>query len=1203
MDDSAHKSICVAPLHFKKQRSALDSISTQNASVAQQPNGQMTPPLTPRDTDKQSLQDTDFHAYLRAYYPFHPSYEQGTSSITLPLNSGDIILVHSIHTNGWADGTLLSSGARGWLPTNYCEGYYGDPISTLLKALTIFWDLVKSTRFGDYTVFCESHYVGGLVAGVRCLLVWNVPSDRCMQANKLYKESTHCLSRECPLVKSSLGVRKTRRALLSDLSAFVKLTKIVESSLKAPDVSEELEIDVEELMLKAFKVVTRAVKFMDVWEDHMQSLNAARNYGEVPPTPPAERTDFSEAERAENLELASPRPNAEAHAYSERPSTDQTSARPRFSRASQTYVRPGSSRDSCRQSTRQTSSQDDSYVAHRVSCVMHPGSQNLASDRLGDLYNTFLTYLGYFVGIHIQSRSSTELLLTTKQAVCACRDLLELVGEIWERDRKRSGVLTEVRDEMYNKITVLAETAQSALQPLRSTDDDLVIPSDGRTLTDAATACVRIAGECVAECRLIIDRIGDFDFPAVGLGISNLEASEETAPAESSRTNKEGNQSSLIEDSPVSLSAHQALPPQSLGSGVNHESVASTALPETKSQDACAESEAGQCTSSQPQPAEALLPPLPELAPSLFPRDDKFPSAFSSIGSTHETTSPDGSRNRKDSFGVSSAGDGSGYIGSMRDSEASAVSQTSTRATSPDMTFTGSNKNQSFTASFNSSQRGDADADDIEADLLERTFAHELVYNKEGQITGGTLPALIERLTTPDSTPDATFVSTFYLTFRLFVTPCDFAQALIDRFDYIGDSPRTSSPVRLRVYNVFKGWLESHWRNDCDKPSLDLIKQFATRQLQIIFPKAGRQLLTLVEKVTTVNGPLVPRLISSIGKTNTSIAQYIHPDTPMPPSVITKSQLNALKNWKLGSATVTILDFDPLELARQLTIKESQIFCSILPEELLASEWTKQSGSLAVNVRSMSRLATDLGNLVADNILQTDDAKKRAVIIKQWTKIADKLLDLSNFHSMMAIVCSLTQSTIQRLKRTWEHVSNKTKLRLEKLKIFINHDRNYASLRQTFQNQSPPCIPWVGLYLTDLTFVDAGNQTTRQLRTSSTTDGFGHNTKSVINVDKHMKIAKIISELQRFQVPYRLGEIPELQTWMQDQFVRVRTVDQCAVIKDYYRRSLLLEPRASPETQNSSGGGREKFELFSLAGLKAKGTSSSASSPVAQTAA
>ena len=517
----------------------------------------------------------------------------------------------------------------------------------------------------------------------------------------------------------------------------------------------------------------------------------------------------------------------------------------------------------------------------------------------------------------------------------------------------------------------------------------------------------------------------------------------------------------------------------------------------------------------------------------------------------------------------------------MRDSE---TSSDSTRATSPDTAYANNAGSSSFCTNSNGSQStffGESEED--EAKIHEKTFAHELVHNKEGQIAGGTLPALIERLTTYDSTPDATFVSTFYLTFRLFATPTAFAQALIDRFQYVSDSPRIAGPVRLRVYNILKGWLESHWRNDCDNPALELIVPFATRQLQIVLPTAGKRLATLASKVNVADGPLVPRLISSMGKTNTSIAMYISPDTPLPAPIITKGQTAALKNWKHGGGDISILDFDPLELARQFTIKKSQIFCSILPEELLATEWMKKSGSMAVNVRAMSRLSTDLTNLVADCILQQDDTKKRATVIKQWIKIANKLLELANYDSLMAIICALDSSTILRLKRTWDLVSSKTKATLDHLKGVVDISRNYTVLRQRLQNQVPPCLPFVGTYLTDLTFVDVGNNTTRQLQGDGSTDS-----KSVINFDKHMKTAKIISELQRFQIPYRFTEIPELQTWMQDQLVRVRTSYECNMT-NHYRRSLMLEPREqsqckpSPvESQTSASSGKEKFELFGI---------------------
>ena len=981
------------------------------------------------------------------------------------------------------------------------------------------------------------------------------------------QDSTKCLSRESSHVDSNLQIRRHRKALLSDLSSFVKVTKALENQLLAASSDETVDINVEELVLKAFKTVTRAVKFLDVWEEHMQRTGTPSNH-EVPPTPPADTNTFADSDNTAANQLQQ---STTANSFNRADSRQSANLRRRYNRTSQICIRPGST-----QSTRPLSTQGSNIVTHRVSCCIHPGSPNIASIKLGSLHNAFLSYLGYFIGLHIQSRSSSELVLTTKQCVSACKDFDDLVKEIWDRDWRRSNALSDARSDMYRKICELVDAARPFFHDLHSEDDDIRTPLEGKPLMDAATACVRAAGECVAECRMIIDRMGDFDLPNDALPTPSIGNTDSALPSPAiNRPILEDHTLSSSDDSPVGppIADQFPQPPSQQPLTIIATNHAPEPLP--AAQDDAPEVDN---RSSWRQSSAELLPPLPPFAPSLLPDLDPCPSPQFSVGS-HEMATTSESRPRKDSFGVSSAGD-SGYMSNMRGSETSAMSRGSTRATSPEATFSFTNRNESFT-SCNGHKFGDRDAEEMEADLLERTYAHELVFNKDGQITGGTLPALIERLTTPDCTPDAIFVSTFYLTFRLFATPVEFAQALIDRFNYVGDGPRVSGPVRLRVYNVFKGWLESHWRNDCDRGALDVIKSFAIRQLQIVLPTAGKRLASLADHVVNSNGPLIPRLISSIGKTNTAIAQYIAPDTPMPAPALSKSSVNSLKAWKLGSTTISILDFEPLELARQLTIKESQIFCSILPEELLASEWMKQSGSLAVNVRAMSRLSTDLTNLVADNILQVKDPKKRATIIKHWIKVANKLLGLANYHSLVAIICSLTQSTIGRLKQTWEHVSNKTKLRLENLKNIINHERNYASLRAIFQNQTPPCVPWVGLYLTDLTFVDAGNQTTRQLHGTG-----AEGPKSVINFDKHMKTAKIISELQRFQVAYRLTEVPELQTWLQDQLVRVRTVDQTSIAKDYYRRSLLLEPRAMPEAMPITS--KEKFDVKFFLGGKEK---------------
>jgi hypothetical protein len=249
------------------------------------------------------------------------------------------------------------------------------------------------------------------------------------------------------------------------------------------------------------------------------------------------------------------------------------------------------------------------------------------------------------------------------------------------------------------------------------------------------------------------------------------------------------------------------------------------------------------------------------------------------------------------------------------------------------------------------------------------------------------------------------------------------------------------------------------------------------------------------------------------------------------------------------------MDFDPMELARQMTLIESRLFCSIRPDELLGLEWTKKTDSSATNVRAMSTLSTDLTNLVTDTILQLEEPKKRALVIKQWIKICMKCLELANYDSLMAIVCSLNSSMVLRLRKTWDLVSAKTKARLDELKAVVEVSKNYAILRQRLQNHVAPCMPFLGIYLTDLTFVDAGNQTTRQLPGADGTDG-----KAAINFDKHTKTAKIIGQLQGFQVPYKLQPVPEMMEWMESQIQRVRNSEQ-ANVQTFYRRSLLLEPR------------------------------------------
>ena len=379
--------------------------------------------------------------------------------------------------------------------------------------------------------------------------------------------------------------------------------------------------------------------------------------------------------------------------------------------------------------------------------------------------------------------------------------------------------------------------------------------------------------------------------------------------------------------------------------------------------------------------------------------------------------------------------------------------------------------------------------------------------------------------------------------------------------------------MKLRVYNVFKQWLETHWRPDSDKPALDIIRSFAAKQEFSAMHSIGSRLVDLIAKVSSSSAPLVPRTKTSIGRTNTSIAQYQSPDTPNPAIILSKTQANLLTAWKFNGAQPSITDFDPLELARQLTIKASALFCSILPEELLAREWSKTTGSIAVNVRQMTTLSNDLINFITDSILSNTEAKKRAKVVKHWTKIGEKSLELNNYFVLMQITCALSSATVHRLHKTWEEVSNKTSARLKKLVAITDISRNHATYRERLAKTMPPCVPWIGVSQTDLQMIDDGNLNMRDFVGATDLDAPAGSTKPMraINFEKHMMTAKVISELQRFQIPYCLQEVPELQIWLQDGLINVRSNDTLGFNKAdaLWRRSCLLEPRQERKTDKA----------------------------------
>jgi len=943
--------------------------------------------------------------------------------------------------------------------------------------------------------------------------------------------------------------------------------------------------------------VIRAVRFLDIWSQDVAPGTAISDYADSnnrPPTPPVDAIDGTTSVQSRpstrldspvrhdgDVVLPSDRVAFEEHSQprSRTPGPRALTHQSPLATPQRTPSVP-STTQSTPYGARSTPFQPKrSSVTHRLSYIAKASGvnrQNLASERLNSAHDSFLSLLGTLLGLALQSRPAEEVTSTTQQSVTACRQLLAVVEEVWVRDGRRSESLQQTRDVMYAKLAELVQATKDMFTST-STGEEILDPEQGRQLLVSTTNCTRAAGDCVSRTQSVIERIGDFEFEHTGLVLTEtvFEALSQNGSRRADspvRPTPEFHKPLPIPPEPISqpppppLQVQSEVKPLPEPPKLSPISPIEPILPILPSDSGMrtmiVESPDAISARSSQYSAQSMLPQLAKLAVPQVPAGQS-PAISPAQGSDVSSSEVFGRATRTGSVNASVAETNSTWRNSTQQDTASSLSPASTRATTPERSSgtEGPLPPPALGESFGSiTELNSTHSDEaiLEEQVLEKTFAHELIYNKEGQITGGSLPALVEKLTTHDTTPDATFVTTFYLTFRLFTTPVDFAKSLIDRFEYIGESPSIAVPVRLRVYNVFKGWLESHWQCDADAAALNIINDFAIRKLGVVRPAAGKRLSELCFKVSDLRaGALVPRLVSSLGKTSTSVTVFSAADSQIPTPNVTKSQLSSLRASRNGGPPCSILDFDPLELARQFTIIESRVFCSIGPEELLALEWTKKTDSRAINVKAMSTLSTDLANLVADTVLQLEDVKKRALVIKQWIKIGMKCLELNNYDSLMAIICSLNSSMVLRLKKTWDQVSQKTKARLEELKAVVDVGKNYAVLRQRLQNHIAPCIPFVGIYLTDLTFVDVGNQSNRLLPGQ---EGVNGEEKKVINFDKHMRTAKIIGQLQRFQVPYRLAAVPEMQDWMEAQIRRMRSSDH-ANVQSYYRRSLLLEPR------------------------------------------
>ncbi|AEO68966.1 534c7d71-9a7e-4081-a468-76549fb1a145 [Thermothielavioides terrestris] len=403
-------------------------------------------------------------------------------------------------------------------------------------------------------------------------------------------------------------------------------------------------------------------------------------------------------------------------------------------------------------------------------------------------------------------------------------------------------------------------------------------------------------------------------------------------------------------------------------------------------------------------------------------------------------------------------------------------------------------------------------------------------------VKGGSLLALTEQLTRHDKL-DPSFNNTFLLTYRSFTTARELFELLVKRFtiqppegltqeEYELWKDRKLKPVRFRVVNIIKSWFDTFWMEEPTEENKQLIRDVLTFARE-----------TIKSSDTPGSGPLtaiIEQRLNGKGDGGRRMIQTVNHNAPPP---IMPKNMKKLK----------FLDIDVTEFARQLTIIESRLYSKIKATECLNKTWQKKVAEgepePAPNVKALILHSNQMTNWVAEMILSQTDVRKRVVVIKHFVAVADKCRMLNNFSTLTSIISALGTAPIARLKRTWDQVPQRIQATLETMRKLMASTKNFGEYRETLHAANPPCIPFFGVYLTDLTFIEDGIPSVIKKT-------------NLINFAKRAKTAEVIRDIQQYQnVVYSLQPVPELQDYI------LSNMQAAGDVHEMYDKSLQIEPR------------------------------------------
>ncbi|XP_061928853.1 guanine nucleotide-releasing factor 2 isoform X11 [Apis cerana] len=353
-----------------------------------------------------------------------------------------------------------------------------------------------------------------------------------------------------------------------------------------------------------------------------------------------------------------------------------------------------------------------------------------------------------------------------------------------------------------------------------------------------------------------------------------------------------------------------------------------------------------------------------------------------------------------------------------------------------------SNALSSISVDDNTLELRDIDQDDSILDELD--ISKYLVFKKPDEegpdIRGGHPDALLIHATKANK-HDFLYQEAFLTTYRTFMQPLELIQKLHKR----------------------------HQRFSC---SADVVKQRAAREAFSLLVRAVSD-LTMSDLDDTLLQTLMEFVQQLVCSGDLTMAKALRV------KILEKHAVKQLQSAQpiLSSLSVTtkqasLLDFKSEQIAEQMTLLDADLFMKIeIPEVLIWAQ--EQNEERSPNLTRFTEHFNKMSYWARSRILEhrlENEAKDREKYVVKFIKIMKHLRKINNFNSYLALLSALDSAPIRRLE--WQkHITEG----LKEYCALIDSSSSFRAYRQALAETQPPCIPYIGLVLQDLTFVHIGN--------------------------------------------------------------------------------------------------------------------------------